>query len=297
MDINSYQKQARKTDQIPQTEDFDSVIIPLLGIAGEIGSLQAAYKKKLRDGDQYRRFDTDVAEELGDIMWYVANLADRFDIDLGAVLQQNLRKTQARWPVSEAGPRHGDEFFDSEAPVSERLPRTFVIEFRPLSNPKSREPKVQAYWDDERWGDELGDNAYAEDGYRFHDVMHLAHAAVLGWSPVARKAFGKKRKSNPDIDGVEDSGRAIVVEEGIVAYVYGLAREAAYFENNDGIDWSTLKTIRNMTASFEVRTRPEWEWERAIVLGYQVWRQLRTGGSGNVIGDLSSRSLRFAPSS
>ena len=295
MDISSYQQQARETDQISQIRDFDSVIIPLLGIAGEIGSLQAAYKKKLRDGDQYHRFATDVAEELGDIMWYVSSLADRFDIDLSAVLEQNLRKTQARWPVHEVGPRHEDEFFDSIAPVDQRLPRTFVIEFRPLDSSKTREPKVQAYWNNQRWGDELGDNSYSEDGYRFHDVMHLAHASVLGWSPVGRKAFDRKRKYDPDIDGVEDSGRAIVVEEGIVAYVYGLAQQAKYFENNEGIDWSTLKTIRSMTAGFEVCTRSEWEWERAILLGYKVWRQLRSAGGGNVVGDLYSRSLTFGP--
>ena len=296
MDISSYQRQARKTNQIPKTGDHDTAVIPLLGIAGEIGTLQAAYKKKLRDGDQYRRFVTDVAEELGDIIWYVSNLADRFGLDLSAVLEKNLKKTQGRWPADTSGPRNENDLFDSVAPPEHRLPRSFVIEFRPLDGSKNREPKVQAYWNGERWGDELGDNSYTEDGYRFHDVMHLAHASVLGWSPVARKAFGMKRKYDADIDGVEDSGRAIVVEEGIVAYVYGLASQSHYFENNDGIDWSTLKTIRNMTSGFEVRARPEWEWERAILLGYAVWRDLRHAGSGNVIGDLYARSISFEPS-
>ena len=31
-------------------------------------------------------------------------------------------------------------------------------------------------------GNDLGDNAAVEDGYRYHDVIHLAHATVLGWS-------------------------------------------------------------------------------------------------------------------
>ena len=293
MDISSYQRQARETDQIPKTADYDSVIIPLLGIAGEIGTLQAAYKKKLRDGDQYDRFPSDVAEELGDIIWYVSNLADHFDLDLSVVLEHNLQKTQARWPSDKSVSRAEADFFDNSAPADQRLPRTFTVEFRAIDNPISREPKVQGYWNNKRWGDELGDNSYEEDGYRFHDVMHLAHASVLGWSPVARKAFGCKRKYDPNIDGVEDSGRAIVLEEGIVAYVYGLASQAKYFANNTGIDWATLKTIRNMTASFEVRTRPEWQWEQAILLGYEVWRQLRQTGSGKVVGDLYARSLRF----
>jgi len=295
MDISSYQRQARATDQIPRTTDYDSVIVPLLGITGEIGTLQAAYKKKLRDGDQYGRFAEDVAEELGDIMWYVSNLADQFDLDLSVVLEQNLQKTQARWPSDKSASRAEDDLYDSTAPIEQRLPRIFAVEFRPLERVNIREPKVQGYWNNETWGDELGDNSYEEDGYRFHDVMHLAHAAVLGWSPVARKAFGRKRKYDPDIDGVEDSGRAIVVEEGIVAYVYGLASQANYFANNSGIDWATLKTIRNMTVGFEVRTRPEWQWEHAILLGYEVWRQLREARAGTVIGDLYAQSLRFEP--
>ena len=297
MDIASYQRRARETDQIPKTADYDSVIVPLLGIAGEIGTLQAAYKKKLRDGDQYDRFPSDVAEELGDIIWYVSNLADCFNIDLSEVLNENLHKTQARWPTSTSGKCTDDDLFDSTAPVDQRLPRTFTIEFRPLTCSDDRERKVQAYWNNERWGDELGDNSYVEDGYRFHDVMHLAHASVLGWSPVARRAFGRKREYSSDIDGVEDGGRAIVVEEGIVAYVYGLARQANYFANNSGIDWATLKTIRNMTAGLEVQTRPEWQWERAIMLGYEAWRQLREREAGIIEGDLYSRSLTFVPSS
>ncbi|MGW7530630.1 hypothetical protein ACWGJ5_46485, partial [Streptomyces sp. NPDC054783] len=34
--------------------------------------------------------------------------------------------------------------------------------------------------------------ARVEDDYRFHDAFHLAHAAVLGWSPVSRFLLGCK---------------------------------------------------------------------------------------------------------
>ena len=72
-------------------------------------------------------------------------------------------------------------------------------------------------------GDELQDNAYVEDGYRFHDIFHVAHAAKLGWSPVLRgKLLNPKRKRSVDpiVDEVEDGGRAIVIDEAIVAYVW-----------------------------------------------------------------------------
>ena len=47
----------------------------------------------------------------------------------------------------------------------------------------------------EKIGDELTDNAYKDDGYRFHDVFHSAYVAILGWSPVIRKLLKRKRKS------------------------------------------------------------------------------------------------------
>ena len=43
--------------------------------------------------------------------------------------------------------------------------------------------------DSQRLGNDLMDNAYEDDGYRFHDVFHLACAAVLGWSPVLRALY------------------------------------------------------------------------------------------------------------
>jgi len=295
MDISTYQRHAASTDQKPLTAmNDDGVVVPLLGLAGEVGSLQAAYKKKLRDGDDYRLFGIDVAEELGDIMWYVANLANKFDLDLSQILTTNLSKVQSRWPSVEAAPRLDSDLYDSSAASEFRLPRTFSVEFRPVANAASqRDDRVQGFWNGEHWGSELGDNAYMEDGYRFHDVFHLAHAAVLGWSPVARSLFHKKRKFDPALDDVEDGGRAIVIEEGIVAYVYGHATRAGFFEKVASIDWSTLKTIRHMTDGLEVASRQDWEWERAILQAYGVWRALRAAKSGIVVGDLYTRTVRF----
>ena len=45
-------------------------------------------------------------------------------------------------------------------------------------------------------------NAYVADGYRFHDVFHLACAAVLCWSPVTRRNLGRKRRTDPLIGEV-----------------------------------------------------------------------------------------------
>lgn len=102
----------------------------------------------------------------------------------------------------------------------------------------------------------------------------------------------KKRKSDPSKDRVEDGGRAIVIEEGVIAYVYGQA-QPSYFVGVDSIDWALLKTIKNMTVGLEVSRRYYWEWEKAILLGYRVWNELRNAGRGCVIGDLYSRTLQF----
>ena len=58
-------------------------------------------------------------------------------------------------------------------------------------------------------GDRLTDNKTEEDDYRFHDVFHLAYAAILGWSPVTRSLFKVKRKSDPKTDETQDGARAI----------------------------------------------------------------------------------------
>ena len=39
-------------------------------------------------------------------------------------------------------------------------------------------------------------NNRRDDGYRFHDVVHLAYAAILGWSPVTRALLDCKRRSS-----------------------------------------------------------------------------------------------------
>ena len=73
-------------------------------------------------------------------------------------------------------------------------------------------------------GDAVTDNSWEPDGYRFHDVLHLAHAGILGWSPVLRRMLNRKRKYDRRIDEVEDGARAAIVEEAIAKLVHSYAR-------------------------------------------------------------------------
>src|SRR5690606_39045194 len=101
-------------------------------------------------------------------------------------------------------------------------------------------------------GDDLTDNAYDDDGYRFHDVFHLAYAAKLGWSPVTRKILKCKRRSMSQVDEVEDGGRATVIEEAISAFVYDYARKHDYLDGVKKLDYELLKTIKSLTSDLEV---------------------------------------------
>jgi NTP pyrophosphatase (non-canonical NTP hydrolase) len=82
MDLRTYQERARKTDRNPGTDE-QARMIPLAGLASETGELLGEYKKYLRDGESHKLFKERLAEEVGDLLWYVANVATLF----GLVLQ------------------------------------------------------------------------------------------------------------------------------------------------------------------------------------------------------------------
>ena len=293
MELREYQQQARRTEKRVHAAGSD-IAVPILGLAGEVGELINEYKKYLRDGDAHERFSERVAEELGDILWYVAQTATKFNLDLAQVAHHNLHKTRARWGVPPDG---GGLFepqaraFDAAFPENERFPRRLVADFRPWMDKGARQIKV--FVEGVQMGAPLTDNAYLPDGYRFHDVFHLACAAVLGWSPVVRKLLDRKRRSNPKIDEVEDGGRAIATEEGISALVFAYARDHKWLDGVNAIDYDILKAIRIMTASFEVAVCTTGEWERAILMGYETWKQVEENQGGKVAFDLDKATIRF----
>ena len=45
MDFDSYQNDALRTDRVPTRNDITSLIVPMLGLAGETGQLLSEYKK------------------------------------------------------------------------------------------------------------------------------------------------------------------------------------------------------------------------------------------------------------
>ena len=301
VELGAYQKAARKTDQNPKMGEASSrreplpyEVIPLLGLVGEVGALLSEYKKLLRDGKIHRSFRDEVAEELGDVLWYVANVADKFDLDLDEVASLNLSKVRGR----HVGPDGGVRLYDEGLPAEQQLPRRFKYRFEQETVEGAIRVRMLDATSGIQTGDLLMDNTYEDDGYRFHDVIHLAFAARLGWSPVLRKLLRKRmqivHRTPEQVDDAEDGGRAQVVEEAIVAAAYIYAEDHEMLEGATTVGQGLLRHIQGMTRKLEVSDRSAWEWDTTLLEGFAVWRDLRRHGGGTVYGDLAKGSLEFS---
>ncbi len=292
MEFDQYQQLAVRTRKIPAGET-PPIVISLLGLAGEAGQLLSEYKKSVRDGPAHKLHRERVAEELGDLLWYIANVAEQFGLTLSHVASENLRKIEERWgsgqtPSVELG---APSALDAHYPAVEQLPRKGVAEIRPIAHGGAK--AIETHVNGRKMGQDLTDNAWTEDGYRLHDVFHLACMTLLGWSPVIRRGLGIKRKSDRSVDEVEDGGRAIVIEEGVSALVFSYAIRHDMLLGINTLDYVLLRTIKQMTDHLEVRVRTVADWERTILRAYKVWRSVAEHGGGRIEFDADALSFTF----
>lgn len=226
-----------------------------------------------------------LAEKLRIIFRNLVHAANDAGVTLGEAAVHNLRKAQDRWPTDRTPP----PLFDLEFPPEEQLPRKLEIEiFERYSGPKQY---VYQRCNGVNIGDRLTDNSVVEDFYRFHDAFHYAYAAILGWSPVTRALLKVKRKSKTRVDDGEDGARAIILEEGVAAYVFARAKEHQFFEGRDEVDFNLLKTVRSFVQGFEAEKCPLWLWEEAILKGNAAYRFLRLHRRGRLILNLDKRDM------
>lgn len=96
MNLNDYQKKALQTAH-PKTKNNEFFHL-VLGLVGESGEIAEKVKKLVRDKDSdLSNFDIDdLKKELGDILWYVAVLADYFDVQLEEIAVKNVEKLESR---------------------------------------------------------------------------------------------------------------------------------------------------------------------------------------------------------
>ena len=96
MRFSEYQRRSRETAVYPHLGK--NLVYPALGLCGEAGETAEKIKKAIRDDggvltDERREA---VAAELGDVLWYVAQLATEAGLDLEELAEANLEKLASR---------------------------------------------------------------------------------------------------------------------------------------------------------------------------------------------------------
>jgi NTP pyrophosphatase (non-canonical NTP hydrolase) len=105
MEFDEYQEKAhltaeysflylkRKNDNFPSEIQW---IYPLIGLQAEIGELSNKLKKVIRGDFKESELSIFLVSELGDILWYVSELARKFGFPLGFIALENLNKLELR---------------------------------------------------------------------------------------------------------------------------------------------------------------------------------------------------------
>lgn len=95
MDINEYQHKARETAKYPNEH---GITYCALGLTGEAGEVADKIKKIIRDkeGKFTEKDRAEIAKELGDVLWYIANLSFEMNLSLEYVARQNIMKLSSR---------------------------------------------------------------------------------------------------------------------------------------------------------------------------------------------------------
>lgn len=215
-----------------------------------------------------------------------------FNLRLEDVARANLEKIHSRWPEDDTV---YPPAFDGDAPEHEQFPAELAMEFIERGTPANG--YVVQSLRGVFIGDRLTDNSNEPDDYRFHDVFHLAYVAYLGWSPVFRALLKRKRKSDAKKDENEDGARAMIIEEGIATWIFNHAKGHNFYvgANPGALDYGVLKQIKSMVEGYEVEKCRLWQWEKAILAGFGIFRELQTHRGGTVIVDVRAHTMRFEP--
>ncbi len=101
MELNEYQRLAHRTSLgtwYGSRDRMGHLLYPTLKLAGEAGEFGEKVGKLLRDKDgKIGPEDASaLADELGDVLWYVAEVATVLEVGLADVARRNLDKLQSR---------------------------------------------------------------------------------------------------------------------------------------------------------------------------------------------------------
>ena len=273
----NYQQHAKKTDKKQNNED-----VLIYDLVGKVSKILTAFKKhKL---NSYPNFKHKLEARLWGVLRCLSAIASKHDLSMSKVAIKNKNKSQSLFGNSKNQPYDFDETY----PEHEKLLRNLEIEFI-VDNDMVRMQMGDCFI-----GDPITDNSYYKDYYRYHDAFHLAYAAVLGWSPVVRKMLKRKRKSNNETDKVEDGARAAIIEEAVSILVFRDAEDRDYYKDkNRNINSRTMKMIMSLVKGLEVEICTANDWTKAILLGYEMYNNLKENNGGKLSVDLEKRKITF----
>ncbi len=105
MNFSEYQQRAKETAKYPVVGH--AVIYPTLGLTNEAGEVAGKIKKIFRDKDgMIGQTDREALQaELGDVLWYVAQVATELELSMDEIAERNIQKLLDRL---ERGKIHGD---------------------------------------------------------------------------------------------------------------------------------------------------------------------------------------------
>ena len=301
-----YQKLAAKASRY--AHDKSTLVPYLVQIWHNVGDLLLPFGVEGYSNAVPAHSRNQIAKSLGDVMWYIAGFAELYGLSLDKIVEENELKILSAFPPKDQKER--TPLFDDGLSFLEQLPRDFSVDFVQQND----ETSVMLI-NDVRVGDPLTDNAYGEvdgkkhligiEGYRYHDAVHLAFVGILGWSPVMRSLLKRKRKSLKLVDEVEDGARAQIVEEMIVkiSHSYAVGHDANTLLNNKKhVNLNLLKQIVGLAEGLEVAGGRQgfqgckfWEWQEAILKGFQVYNDLRKNHGGRILVSLETRNVSFRP--
>lgn len=113
MRFDEYQVFARRTQNHELTGD-ERIQHALCGLSSEVGEIASIYQKRFQG---HPVDEATVADEMGDVLWFLSELADCLCVHLGSVAQHNVSKLLKRYP----------DGFDSDRSVNRE-------EYRPHDN-------------------------------------------------------------------------------------------------------------------------------------------------------------------
>jgi hypothetical protein len=89
----------------------------------------------------------------------------------------------------------------------------------------------------------------------------------------------------------------MIIEEGIATWIFNHAKGQHFYVDAKvgSLDYGVLKQIQSMVEGYEVDKCELWQWEKAILTGFEVFRKLQEHRGGTVTVDMVQHTMSFEP--